>query len=82
MELYKEILVALLEKGKLNLVCSDISLNLDELLEKECYKALVKIKDILEDETLKDNECFMKIEKIVCAFETLGSAVEYRHDFG
>jgi len=58
------------------------SLKLEELLEKECYKALKKIKEIIEDDSLSDKECFMQIEEIVCVFERLGSGGGGRHDFG
>ena len=44
--------------------------------------ALVKrIKEILEDDELEDEECFMKIEEIVCVFEDLGMGCGSRHDF-
>ena len=52
-----------------------------KLLECECYKALQKIKAILENEALSDEECFYKIEEIVCVFEELGSDGGSRHDF-
>ncbi|MEE1055782.1 MAG: hypothetical protein UH239_00850 [Acutalibacteraceae bacterium] len=48
----------------------------------ESYKALQKIKTIIEDDSLEDKECFMKIEEIVCLFEALGSDGGNRHDFG
>lgn len=51
------------------------------LLDK-CYQALSQIKAVLEDDSLDDRECFMKIEKIVCIYEGLGSGCSNRHDFG
>lgn len=47
-----------------------------------CYWALCRIKEILEDETLDDPQCFQKIEEIVCVLENLGSDGGLRHDFG
>ena len=72
MEMYKDILV------KYILNTMDDS---DAFVEGLCYKTLMKIKEILEDDRLDDRDCFMKIEEIVCAFEELGIGIEYRHDF-
>ncbi len=78
MELYKEILLNLLIHNEIKTPL----LNPLELLEHECYNALLKIKTIIEDDSLEDIECFMKIEKIICLFEDLGSNGGNRHDFG
>ena len=43
---------------------------------------LCRIKEIIEDDTLDDPECFMKIEEIVCVLEEVGSSGGIRHDFG
>lgn len=47
-----------------------------------CYQALEKIKAVVQDDSLSDGECFMRIEEIVCALEDLGSGGGPRHDFG
>ena len=62
------------------------------MLEKDVNKVISGIfKDedfevdadlVIEDDSLEDDECFMKIEEIVCAFENLGSGGGNRHDFG
>lgn len=52
-----------------------------KLLECRSYQALHEIKRILEDDSLRDPECFEKIEAIVCLFEELGSGCGNRHDF-
>ena len=54
----------------------------DKTVESKCYDALVKIKEILEDDESSDAECFYKIEEIVNVFESLGSDCGNRHDFG
>ena len=46
-----------------------------------CYNALKEIKRIIEDDTLEDSECFMKIEEIVKVLELYGSDGGSRHDF-
>ena len=82
MELYTEILAHYLSDKNAQIVFPDLHLNAKEIVEMQCYRALCKIKDILHDDTLVDNECFLKIEEIICAFEELGSNGGNRHDFG
>ena len=81
MELWKEIFCNLLQKETDQIHFAALA-NLNKALESECYKALQKIKTILEDDTLSDKECFMKIEEIVRVFEKMGSNCGARHDFG
>lgn len=82
MELYKEMLIQMLQNEKMQISFPDLDADLHKLLESQCYQALCKIKAILADETLEDASCFAKIEEIVCAFESLGSSGSGRHDFG
>ena len=37
---------------------------------------------VIQDDSLADSECFMKIEEIIAVFEILGSGGGLRHDFG
>ena len=83
MELYQEILCHVLANEKIqisfpNLINTDVT----KIVDLECYKALAKIKAILEDDALADSECFQQIEEIICTFEELGSGGGSRHDFG
>ena len=82
MNLYKEILVKMLESKKAEVVFPDLEINAAEIVNLECYRALQKIKAVIQDDSLNDKECFMKIEKIICLFEELGSSGGSRHDFG
>lgn len=82
MELYKEILVKIRENRKIEVAFSNLSINAIEIVELESYKALQKIKEVIQDDSLNDKECFMKIEEIICLFEELGSGGGNRHDFG
>ena len=81
MELLEQILYCALKK---ELRQNDFSWQpyLKELLETTCYKALEKIKEAIDDDSLDDKECFMRIEKIICIFEEIGSDCGGRHDFG
>lgn len=83
MELYQEILCHVLANEKVQVSFPElVNTDVIKIVELECYKALAKIKAILEDDALADSECFQQIEEIVCAFEALGSGGGSRHDFG
>ena len=55
--------------------------DLRELTEAKCYATLARIRAVLDDPTLDDPSCFMKIEEIVRIFEEIGSDGGCRHDF-
>ena len=59
----------------------DLERSMSEIAELECYKALCKIKAILEDDSQDDEACFRRIEEIVKVYEDLGSDCGGRHDF-
>lgn len=83
MELYQEILCHVLANEKVQVSFPElVNTDVTKIVELECYKALAKIKAIIEDDALADSECFQQIEEIVCAFEALGSGGGSRHDFG
>ena len=82
MKLYKEILCNLLAKEEVTVSFPNLTLSATDIVEMTCYQALKKIKAIIEDTTLEDSLCFMKIEEIVCLLEDLGSDGGSRHDFG
>ena len=81
MNLYQEMLCKLLENERIEVKFPDIPAMVN-MVELKCYEALRKIKEILEDHTLSDKECFWKIEEIVLLLEELGSHAGVRHDFG
>lgn len=78
MQLWKDILIAALQNEE-----ESSSFNeMEALFESVCYNALKRIKEIIEDDTLDDPECFAKIEEIVSTLEAIGSDGGARHDFG
>ena len=81
MELYKEILINVLEKQRAEVYFPVLKISAKEIVELTCYKSLKQIKEVLEDDSLDDAECFAKIEEIVCIFEKNCGGVFYRHDF-
>lgn len=56
-----------------------MKLNAAEIIEVES-KALQRIKAIIDDDSLSDTDCFMRIEDIVCVLEDIGSGGGHRHD--
>ena len=81
MELYNEILCYLLRKETVEIRFPELTPR-HEVIESICYRTLKKIKEILQDDSLEDKECFLKIEEIICTFEKIGSSGGSRHDFG
>ena len=82
MELGIEILAQFLAKQKAEITFPQLKLNATEIVELQCYQTLRKIQEIVRDDTLEDDECFDRIEQIICAFEEIGSDGGVRHDFG
>ena len=80
MELYKEILVKVLEKQTACVEFPNLKIETEKIVEQECYQALLKIKGIIEDEHLSDAECYFKIEEIIRTLELVGSNGGIRHD--
>ena len=85
MELYQEMFASMLTNlswEQAQTIAVKLCVDPTGILECRSYQALQNIKNILEDETLNDEECFLKIEEIVSQFEQLGSNCGERHDFG
>lgn len=61
--------------------CSLSGDDIRAIVELECYIALNEIRSILSNDDLSDEDCFEKIEKIVCLFEEMGLDAGGRHDF-
>lgn len=81
MELYQEILCHVFANEKIQVSFPElIHTDVTKIVELECYKALAKVKAIIENDALEDSECFQQIEEIVCTFEELGSGGGCRHD--
>ena len=82
MELYVEMLKELLSRESIQVTFPNLTLNQRDLLDSISYQALKRIRDIIRDDSLRDEECFQQIEAIVCLLESLGSSGGTRHDFG
>lgn len=80
MDLYKEIMIRVLEKHTAYVEFPTLKINAEKMVEQECYQALLKIKEIIQDENLNDAECYFKIEEIIKTLEFIGSNGGARHD--
>ena len=52
------------------------------LVSDAAGRALLRIRDILADDSLSDERCVQKIEAVVTLLEELGISCGGRHDFG
>ena len=52
------------------------------LVSDAAGRALLRIRDILADDSLSDERCFQKIEAVVTLLEELGISCGGQHDFG
>lgn len=81
-QLYIDILRDILSRSDIRIEFTNMQdVDPADLIECVSYRALCRIKAILEDDHLTDPECFKQIEEIVCTFEQLGSGCGPRHDF-
>lgn len=81
-DLFRHIFVRALITGEIQVRFDGVGAAAAEIIEGKCYRTLQRIREILDDNTLSDENCFARIEEIVCAFEQLGSDGGSRHDFG
>ena len=77
MDMYQQILCEVIDKE----IIPSLQIDVAKLLELRCYQTILRIREILSDETLEDDACFQKIEEIVCALDDLGIGGGGRHDF-
>ena len=73
MQLNQEMLIYLLKRE---------GFDLQRDFDNECYRALAKIREVIRDDTLEDEDCFMRIERIITIYGEMGSGGGTRHDFG
>ena len=81
MNLSREILAHYLAQENAEILFPSLQINAEEIIELQCYQTLQKIQKIIQNGQLDDEECFTRIEEIVCAFEDIGVDCGSRHDF-
>lgn len=72
MEHYKDILKKALEEERVSIIFPDINISSAELVEMNCYNAVVEIRDILERVGTSDREIFLGIVKVIERLKKLG----------
>ena len=77
MEIYEQILARAIAEEMI----PKLRIDSERLMEMKCCQTLLQIYDIVADDTLDDPECFIRIERIVCALEDLGIGGGGRHDY-
>jgi len=82
MELYHEILADALSREHIVVSIPALQLDAAQLVESKSYQALQKIKAVIQNDSLDDPECFVRIEEIIRILEETGSSGGNRHDFG
>lgn len=81
MEFYLNILAKLLIENGAQVTISCGEETLEQMMKERYCQALKEIRDVLDDDTLDDPECFQRIEKIVEIYESFGADAGSRHDF-
>ena len=81
MKVSQELLIRLLSEQEIHIVFPNLPFPIEDAIESQSCAILQKIKQVLEDESLDDSECFQHIEKILELFRQSGISV-HRHDFG
>ncbi len=80
MELWRELLINALQNKTNNINYINDSV-IKNIIDSECYKILLQIKQTINNDNLSDEECFYKIERLICLLEE-NNLFCNRHDFG
>lgn len=80
MELWRELLISGLQNESCKFDYIDDKV-LKEIITDRCYKILLQLKETINDESLQDKDCFIKIEEILYTLEKNNILCD-RHDFG
>ncbi len=74
MELYKDILSAQINSGRIPVEITVSPEVVRQIVSQKCYQALEQIKAILSDPDLSDAACVRKLEGVLAVFEALHEA--------
>ena len=80
MALYEELFADICAKNRVHLSFPDLDVDLETLTEQTRYQLLLEIQKVIQDDSLDDPECFIRIEKIVTLFGRHGLSAGSRHD--
>ncbi len=80
MKLSAELLANILSNENAQIVFPQLEKDFKTIVESDCYTMLEQIQSILMADSLDDQDCFLKIEEIVCVFEEHKIRTGFRHD--
>ena len=78
MTLYEEILWGCLRDIPVQVTFPNLTVNPSDLVEMKSFLAIDRIRDILEQEELTDQECAMQIRYVIYTLEAEGISVKRR----
>ena len=78
MTLYEEILWGYLRDIPVQVTFPNLTVNPSDLVEMKSFLAIERIRDILEQEKLTDQECAMQIRYVIYTLEAEGISIKRR----
>ena len=78
MTLYEEILWGCLRDIPVQVTFPNLTVNPSDLVEMKSFLAIERIRDILEQEELTDQECAMQIRYVIYTLEAEGISIQRR----
>lgn len=78
MTLYEEILWGCLRDIPVQVTFPNLTVNPSDLVEMRSFLAIERIRDILEQEELTDQECAMQIRYVIYTLEAEGISIKRR----
>ena len=78
MTLYEEILWGCLRDIPVQVTFPNLTVNPSDLVEMKSFLAIERIRDILEQEELTDQECAMQIRYVIYMLEAEGISIKRR----
>jgi len=80
MTLSAELLTKILSGEEAYIVFPQFEHEIKTVMESECFTMPEQIRLILMDDTLNDEDCFLKIDEIISVFTAHNIHVGFRHD--
>ena len=78
MTLYEEILWGCLRDIPVQVTFPNLTVNPSDLVEMKSFLAIERIRDILEQEELTDQDCAMQIRYVIYTLEAEGISIKRR----
>ena len=82
MNLYTDLLAKILSNSEVQVTFPNLNIDPIHLIDMTSYRMLEGIKDIIEDDSKGNYECFMKIRRIVKLYRKYGCEIKYFRNDG